>query len=322
MNSLCVGENYTWVGFGIYTVASHVIVALIHLPSLLPLFVGDFMLFCFLYKFRSIPITSALEAYMLGSAPAVIFAIGAEFITSLSVLSGLSIGTSTDLKTAIVSAFMYAFVMAAMIEEICKFAIMKIGYNRFATQNFQLDQFKSIVLFSGIGALGFSTMENAKYVMGGFQTSFVLLTFIRVIFATTLHVGTGIYIGLSGAKTALSHSRARYLSAEDRASWEENWVHALLVPILVHGMYDFLSFLTSALTNHELQTSKTVSFASVIPVLIVLFVISPAFYKFIVLKYRKVTAAAQQLFEVAPLESNEDAHLPLVPASPEQINLL
>ena len=319
----CAGDNYTWIAFGIYTLASHAVIFLIHWPSLIPLLVGDMLLIYFTRKSSFLSLTSALESFMLGSVPAVIIAIGAEYITLQSVLTGLDIANQ-DLAISVLSSFLLAFVMASMIEELCKFAIMKVGSAMVIRQaaqtrdSFGIDQFKSIVLFSGIGALGFSTMENVKYVMVNTQTNPVFLTLMRVVFASSLHVGTGIYIGLSGAKSALVDAYGHTMDVDAVRQWDDNWVHALTIPIAVHGLYDFLSFLSSALINHDLKSSSTFSLFDLVPTGLVLFVLSPAFYRFVRSKYAQVTEQAQAHMEGGG--GNDEEHQPFHP-TPAAIDL-
>eukprot|EP00475_Leptophrys_vorax_P015382 TRINITY_DN21729_c0_g1_i1.p1 TRINITY_DN21729_c0_g1~~TRINITY_DN21729_c0_g1_i1.p1 ORF type:complete len:332 (-),score=73.81 TRINITY_DN21729_c0_g1_i1:21-1016(-) len=324
---LCVGNNYTWITFTGYTVVSHVVISLIHWPSLFPLIVGDLLLILFARKsgsFLSTPF--ALEAFMLGSVPAVILAIGAEYVTLASVLTGLDIANE-NLGISILSSFLLAFVMAAMIEEVCKFAMMKVGSTVVCRQSssdgFGIGQFKTIVLFSGIGALGFSTMENVKYVMVNTQANAVFLTLMRVVFATSLHVGTGIYIGLSGAKSALVDAHRSSLGPDTIMQWDENWVHALTLPIVVHGLYDFLSFLTSALISHDVKDgSSSFNLFDLVPTGLVLFVVSPVFYRFIRSKYSLVTDEALLLLSQieAGGDVNDDEYQPINP-TPAPIDL-
>jgi RsiW-degrading membrane proteinase PrsW (M82 family) len=324
MNQALLGENYTYLAFALYTLVITVVVGVIHVFSLIPLVVGYIILFFFLHKSSFLPATAGLEAFTLGSAPAVIFAICIEYTTMQSVFPQFPI-SAQSISVAILGSFLMAFVVAAMIEELCKFAMMKIAANHFNQQPFQIQHFKSIILYSGLGALGFSTMENVKYLMSADSAQGAAwLTFARVVFATTLHVCTGIYIGISGARSVLSQA-SRQIDAETRNEWQENWVHALLVPILVHGTYDFLSFLSGVLFAHaDTHASIGDILLYSLPSLSVLFVVSPLFYRFVRNKYSRVTAEAQTLLANNDFEGGEE-HQPLtsnLPSSPAPINML
>lgn len=94
-----------------------------------------------------------------------------------------------------------------------------------------LDTFKSIVVYTLAGALGFSVLDGLKvFLRYDFQYTFGLLEFIYIFVCllenTLINASTSIYLGLSMANSIFSHS--------------DVGVDALLIPVLVRFLFDFL----------------------------------------------------------------------------------
>lgn len=116
-----------------------------------------------------------------------------------------------------------AFIMAALIEEGFKYLAFKkwIWKNRF------FDEYYDGILYAALISLGFASLENIMYVFDyGFETGVS-----RALTAIPAHTFFGITMGyyLSRAKFSYTHTRRNL------------WL-ALLVPILLHGLYDFILF--------------------------------------------------------------------------------
>lgn len=119
--------------------------------------------------------------------------------------------------------FIYSFIFIALIEEICKWLmIYKISYN-----HKEFDQFYDIILYSVFVSLGFACFENLLYVIE--NTNGLWIAFFRSITAVPAHAcfGTfmGYYLGLSKFR---------------KKDKKKHFVLSLIIPIILHGTYDFL----------------------------------------------------------------------------------
>ena len=167
------------------------------------------------------------KLFMAGIASAFVAVI---FSLTIQSILGLT-GETTDMN--LLQIFIYAFVVVAFSEELAKwFFTYSIGY-----KSKYFDRPFEIILYSVFVALGFAAFENILYVFGNetFGQS-IFVGVIRSITAIPAHAIDGIFMGyfLSLAKQAevkMEHSsKKKYLFL------------SLLVPIFLHGLYDFLAF--------------------------------------------------------------------------------
>lgn len=114
-----------------------------------------------------------------------------------------------------------AFVVAAFSEELFKFLVIMIFIWRSKHFNEPFDG----IVYAVYVSLGFALVENILYVIEGGAT----VALLRAITAVPAHaifgIGMGYYLGLAKYQPA---KRSRYISM------------ALLFPILLHGVYDFI----------------------------------------------------------------------------------
>ncbi len=120
----------------------------------------------------------------------------------------------------------YAFICVALIEELCKWIMVRfIGYN-----HKEFDEVYDIIVYAIFVSLGFAFVENIMYVM----TSVKLLTAVfRAVSAVPSHACDAIFMGyyLSLAK--------QYAERNDKASETKNKILSILIPTVLHGIYDF-----------------------------------------------------------------------------------
>lgn len=122
-------------------------------------------------------------------------------------------------KASLFKIFLYSFVFVALIEEVCKWLMVyKISY--YHKEN---NQFYDIILYSVFTSLGFAFFENLLYVINHDNSLWVAI--FRGITAIPAHACFGTFMGyyLSKSKTQ-----------------KDNFYLSLLIPILLHGIYDFL----------------------------------------------------------------------------------
>jgi RsiW-degrading membrane proteinase PrsW (M82 family) len=123
-----------------------------------------------------------------------------------------------------VMSFFEAFLVASLCEESFKFLVA-----RFVSVMPGRDFPYSVVIYSAAGALGLASLENMMYIVsasardpiGGLFTAVT-----RALLAVPLHTTTGVLIGVDMA--------FKKFRGEDR-----NYFRVLLVPFLLHGIYDF-----------------------------------------------------------------------------------
>lgn len=118
-------------------------------------------------------------------------------------------------------AFYEAFIIAALTEESFKYFIFRILIWR----NKEFDEKFDGIVYAVFISLGFALIENIKYVTGiGLSTGF-----IRAITAVPGHALFGVVMGYH-------FSIARFYPGKRR----NQLILALLHPIALHGLYDFL----------------------------------------------------------------------------------
>ena len=128
----------------------------------------------------------------------------------------------------LISLFFHVFFGIALIEEFSKWIfVYKIGYN-----NKEFDQVYDIIVYSVFVALGFAFIENIVYV---FEAGFTI-GILRGIFTVPGHACDGFFMGyyLSFAKL--------YGMQGDSFKSKHYLRLSLLVPILLHGFYDYCLF--------------------------------------------------------------------------------
>lgn len=117
-----------------------------------------------------------------------------------------------------------AFIVAALVEELCKLgAVLGTAY-----RSPHLNEPYDAVLYAAAAALGFATVENILYVVQhGVQVGI-----LRALLAVPGHALFGIIMGyyLGLARFSVQPERRR-----------RNMVMAWLVPTLFHGLYDVLA---------------------------------------------------------------------------------
>lgn len=124
--------------------------------------------------------------------------------------------------------FLENFVSIALVEEYCKrFMVRRITWNC-REFNYSFDG----IVYCVCASLGFATLENILYVFsegGGFEVAIV-----RALMSVPLHAFCGIYMGYyyGLAKQAALN--------EYEAKAETLMMKSLVVPVLIHGAYDFI----------------------------------------------------------------------------------
>ena len=125
-----------------------------------------------------------------------------------------------------------SFCLAAFWEEIVKYLALRLGSWKHPAFNYRFDG----IVYGVSAAVGFAVYENVMYVaMYGFQTAVV-----RAFTAVPLHAFCGVFMGMFYA-----HAKQASILGQ-RSKSTTNTILALVVPMLIHGIYDTFAFLSSS----------------------------------------------------------------------------
>jgi RsiW-degrading membrane proteinase PrsW (M82 family) len=179
------------------------------IASLAPVFVILFYIY-FRDKYDREPIGLLIKALLLG----VIIVIPVIFVERLLLYLMPPAGK-------VGQAAYHAFVVAGTTEELFKFLALYLLVWKSPSFNEKFDG----IVFAVFVALGFAGVENVIYVLeGGMQTAIT-----RAVTAIPAHAIFGITMGYYlGIARMYKELRSNYL------------VRALVVPIILHGIYDFI----------------------------------------------------------------------------------
>ena len=131
--------------------------------------------------------------------------------------------------------FFDSFIRAAFLEEISKMIIIIF----FCTRKDEFDEPMDGLVYGTAASLGFAAYENINYVLYFYnEPSFEIAT-IRAYTAVPMHALCGIMMGFLIAQS-IFEKKHNYL----------NLVLALLIPVGIHGLYNFS--LTSSLISYEI----------------------------------------------------------------------
>ncbi len=162
----------------------------------------------------------------------VIFAIG-FFSTQVS-----------DVARILVLSFFMSFIVAGLTEEVFKFLSIRIhAYNHPSFQS-PMDGF----IYAISASMGFALIENILYVVRETEISPLMLALLRGLTAIPLHALCGAFMG--------------YYLGMNKIKGKYSLWHVLLVPIFIHGIYNFSVFSLGSFSST--MVSLIVSFCIVI----------------------------------------------------------
>ncbi len=128
-----------------------------------------------------------------------------------------------------------AFVVAGLCEELCKYALLRLGTWRNRSFNYRFDG----IVYGTAVAIGFALLENVLYVAEGG----ISVAVSRGLMSVPLHAFCGVFMGIFyGAAKKDSITGQRSKSAG-------NSFMAFFIPFLIHGVYDFLAFMQTGGTT-------------------------------------------------------------------------
>lgn len=129
-------------------------------------------------------------------------------------------------------AFYEAFLVAALCEEFCKYMLLRLGSWRSPHFDYRFDG----IVYGVSVAVGFALLENVMYVMdGGLYTALM-----RGVMAVPLHAFCGVFMGISYG------AAKKYSIMGQRGKASKATIRALLIPMIIHGIYDCLAFMENS----------------------------------------------------------------------------
>ncbi|MFN8547061.1 MAG: PrsW family intramembrane metalloprotease [Candidatus Eisenbacteria bacterium] len=161
------------------------------------------------------------------------FFLGMAVILPVVVVSLPLMGIATKMGSAWMAAGFQAFVLAGMIEESAKFWVL-YGY---CMKNAAFDEPMDGLVYGMTASLGFACLENIAFVESA-GDQWMMLAAVRAFLAVPAH-------GMNGAIMGYYAARARFNAADRTDSYRK----ALLVPIALHGLYDFTPLLVQSSTE-------------------------------------------------------------------------
>lgn len=132
-------------------------------------------------------------------------------------------------------ALFEAFCIAALCEECCKFTLLHLGSWRNRNFDYRFDG----IVYGVAVAVGFALLENVMYVMNGG----IEVAVMRGILAVPLHAFCGVFMGVyyGAAKKAQIDGNKGLCTA--------NKIKALVIPFIIHGIYDALAFMQNSVAS-------------------------------------------------------------------------
>lgn len=155
--------------------------------------------------------------------------------------------TKNILEMNIKDLIIYSFIEVALIEEFSKFLYLYI----FSYNSKEYDHSFDMIVYGSFVSLGFALIENIIYVF----CYGITIGIGRAVTAIMLHACCGVLMGL-----LLGKAKEKELINKSSFMYK---LFAVVVPIIIHGMYDFCAF--------------TGSFIYLITILIILVTLSVTF---------------------------------------------
>ena len=131
--------------------------------------------------------------------------------------------------------FVEVFAGVALVEELCKYFFLKRTTWRSPEFNFRFDG----IVYAAFTSLGFAALENIMYVFSNGLGTAVARALLSIPGHCIFGIYMGYYYGLA--------KQADYAGDENQS--RRNRRLALLVPTILHGIYDYLAFAMSVYTD-------------------------------------------------------------------------
>ena len=156
----------------------------------------------------------------------------------------------------VIYSVMEAFIVAATVEELGKYAALKFGSWKHPAFNFRFDG----IVYAATVALGFEIVENLLYILQyGFGTALIRTAFPgHLVFSIYM----GYYYGLAKSYEVMG----------DKIRSKRARRKAIIIPLIIHGIYDTICFWS------ELSDSTLYVLGSFAVLLIIMLVLNVTAY--------------------------------------------
>ena len=129
------------------------------------------------------------------------------------------------------SLFIFVFIGVALVEEVSKWIVLYVlSYN-----HEECDQLYDMIVYAVFVALGFACFENILYVFSGGIGVGITRAFTAIPGHACDGVFMGYYLGLAKINEVNGNYRLK----------RRNMFLSLFVPMMLHGIYDYLLFLNN-----------------------------------------------------------------------------
>lgn len=118
------------------------------------------------------------------------------------------------------------FVGVALVEEVCKWIVIQ----KIVWKNKNFDYQYDGIVYGAASSLGFAALENILYIIS-FGTD---ISFARGIYSIPGHATFGVFMGLYFTRAKIAFCNGNIFKSKRLK------LKALLIPTVIHGMYDFL----------------------------------------------------------------------------------
>ncbi|MCM1199081.1 MAG: PrsW family glutamic-type intramembrane protease, partial [Clostridium sp.] len=166
------------------------------------------------------PLKELLKAFFAGA-----FSVVLSLMISLPLTS--SFGISEEVYT-LDDALFTAFFSAAIPEEIAKFLMFWLVVRK----NRYFDEHADGIVYAACVSLGFAAVENLMYLFSSYD-AWVSVGISRALFSIPGHFAFGVLMGYYYSLVKFS-----------RKPLLKNKILVLAAPVLAHGIYDFILFVT------------------------------------------------------------------------------
>lgn len=145
----------------------------------------------------------------------------------VSDLLGMVLPFMEETNRTTFETFLYAFIGVALVEELCKWAmVMLVGYSHNS-----FDEIYDILLYAVFVSLGFAFIENIMYVV---SLNSLKTAMIRAVSAVPSHACDAVFMGYF-------LSIAKQNAVNNKKGYEKKYlILSIIAPTILHGTYDFL----------------------------------------------------------------------------------
>ena len=123
------------------------------------------------------------------------------------------------------------FLIIGIAEEGSKYVLLRLSTWKHPAFDFSFDG----IVYAVCTGVGFAVLENILYVTEGG----LAVALVRALTAVPAHTVFGVFMGLYYGQAKVSAARG------DRKNYRDNIRKALIIPIFLHGLYDFLASMES-----------------------------------------------------------------------------